>query len=376
MPLFRRVKVEKLRAKGDIDGLLEAFVHPDDGIRSDAYLALCDLVFESRLESGSGSPVVSALVAFAKDASHPVGNRRQAMHVLEDASDARSLDVLVELLGEETADDSGNPFSSIRATAIEALGNRAEEGAIDPLLAELDEARDEDSLTGQVHAALVKLMNEGDPIGRLAERGNVDGLIALLTSVPVGSDETAQKFQELRATAATALGRLGDERALPALRKSAGSLGYSHPVLEALAALGDIGAVVKVLKRSSPEDESHWSAASVLADHGNNAGRRALASALVPKVAHGEDYRARRGAAFELAGLSGAEEYLGEWVLPDLRRALKDRRVFGSNVSWTDEFDSDWDREGEAAAIEAVKDVLRRMGSPQALRILEEFAWR
>ncbi|HET8987537.1 MAG TPA: HEAT repeat domain-containing protein [Humibacillus sp.] len=170
MPLFGPPRIEKLAAKGDIDGLVRALGYTKDRqVASDAAAALVAI----------GAPAVEPLASVARNPEHH--GRWCASDALASISDPRAVDALLLALGDES--------DVVRKDAAAALGTIGDPRARDALLAALADPSD------AVHGAAVSAL------GAIGGPPAVEPLIAELSG-------------PYSASAAAALGRIGDARAV------------------------------------------------------------------------------------------------------------------------------------------------------------------
>ncbi len=178
MSLFRPPNIEKLAAKGDIAGLVEALAYErDPQIAPAAAAALVAM----------GAPAVGPLAAVAANPNDH--SRWTASAALGRVADPRAVEPLIAALS--------NQSDVVRKAAVTALGTIGDLRAVEPLIASLSDTNPK--------AAVVALASMGD--ARAVEP---------LADVLFGADWSS------RLAAADALGELGDSRAVEPLVRALG----------------------------------------------------------------------------------------------------------------------------------------------------------
>jgi HEAT repeat protein len=268
--------VEKLKAKKDVEGLIEALTHRDESVRTRAAEALGDL--------GVGAlRAVEPLAAALSDQSTPVATTAaEALGRIGDSHaayrlalaprsiQAPALQTLASMARwgntaavEVLVDKLGHPDEAVAAVAGLALGEIGER-AIGPLVAavakgnpKIDPARAATllaSLGGSGIQALVDALRDDGywerarVIETLCEIGDpaVQPLIAALED----------KTSEVQESAAEALGALADPRAVEPLVAALAHAGIRSAALGALGDIGDPRAVDAVVNALT--DENGW----------------------------------------------------------------------------------------------------------------------
>src|ERR1035437_3373812 len=139
LPLFGPPDVARLAAKGDLDGILDAFEYRRDWrVRPPAAGAL---------DGVSAPGVVEPLIAALKD--EVSGVARAAAVALGHSGDARAVEPLLRALKSQAAD--------VRAAAADALGQCGDAQVVEPLMATLA-----DKAWSVRRAAIMALGNVGD----------------------------------------------------------------------------------------------------------------------------------------------------------------------------------------------------------------------
>lgn len=193
MGLFGSPNVEKLKAKGDVAGLIKALGYEKDNYRKAAAEALGQI----------GAPAVGPLVAALHSPDGSV--RWHAAGALGQTGDADAVKPLIAAFGD--------PLVSVRSAAVEALV-QVGAPAVGPLIDALPSWAAAEAL-GRIgdHRAVKSLVAALpnwaaiNALGWIGDPGAVAPLIAALQ----GKDELD------REAAARALGRIGDPAALDAL---------------------------------------------------------------------------------------------------------------------------------------------------------------
>jgi HEAT repeat protein len=197
LPLFGPPSVEKLKAKGDVPGLIRALGQDKNrDVRKTAAVALGQL---------GDSRAVGPLIAALKDQDKDVG--RAAAAALGQISDPRAIEPLVAALSDYYLDEAA-------AGALGLIGA----DAVEPLIAALEDQKP--GVCGNAAAAL----------GRIGDPRAVEPLIAALENQNAGAPIPA----------AVALGRIGDPRGVGPL---IAALGARHEGVRKAAsgALGRMG---------------------------------------------------------------------------------------------------------------------------------------
>ncbi len=177
--------IKKMKAVGDIDGLIETLQDNKARKRHLAAEALGQIGDPKALE-----PLINAL----KDEQWIV--RRSAARALGNICSPHAIDPLIKTLEDENLD--------VRCEAALALGNIGDSRAVEPLIKMLKGGK-------ETTAAIVALGEIGDPRA-------VDTLILALRDGVWGADEVS-------ANAATALGKIGDARAVKPLLRALEEVG-------------------------------------------------------------------------------------------------------------------------------------------------------
>jgi HEAT repeat protein len=204
MPLFGPPNVEKLKAKGDVSGLIKALVYKKDAaVRKEAAHALQEV---------SGEQAVEPLIAALGDEEG--GVREIVARALAEIGDPRAVDPLAAALDDEQ--------QAVRQTALNALaqigGVRATESLVAALKAESQPVRD-----GAANALVEIGAPAVEPLvaALKAESWRVRGAAARAL-VEIGTPAVeplvaALQDPEARPAAIKALGEIGDARALEPL---------------------------------------------------------------------------------------------------------------------------------------------------------------
>ncbi|NQT71853.1 MAG: HEAT repeat domain-containing protein [Chloroflexi bacterium] len=245
MPLFGPPNVQKLKAKGNIKGLIKALGYKKDASVSQAAAeALGTLDWKpDRDEIGAlywikkrrwdkcveiGELAVTHLIVTLKDEESNEEVRRGAVEALEQIGDRRAVKPLITVLVDE------NKY--VRIGAAKALGQIGDVQAVQPLIIQLKDEYSSDL----PNAALEALVKIGTPA--------IEPLIVAL------EDES----KSARKRAAEALGQIGDDRSaasliVPLRDKSS----YVHnAALEALLKIGAPAAVEPFCVALKDKDES------------------------------------------------------------------------------------------------------------------------
>jgi HEAT repeat protein len=224
MPLFGPPDTEKLKAKGNVRGLIRAVRDRKDARRRrTAAVALGEL---------GDCRAVEPLIQVLHDDDWDLG--RAAAEALGRLGDHRAVGPLVTALG--------SPELNVRRYAAEALGRIGDADAVEPLVGAL---KDDDEIL-RTEAA--------EALGRIGDRRAVEPLVASLSSGVAGE----------RRAAAGALKAIGDRRSVWPLTES---LQDSSPAVRraaagALAELGDAQCVEPLVRRLEDQDGSVREAAS------------------------------------------------------------------------------------------------------------------
>ncbi|HTY90546.1 MAG TPA: HEAT repeat domain-containing protein [Methanocella sp.] len=247
---FGRPDVEKLKEKGDVEGLIDALNYKKDStVRSEAALAMGD-IFDGR--------VVVALGRALDDEDSRV--RLDVVHALGRVKDPRSMDVLSAALND--------PDPGIRALAKKMLISHVHSLKVEPDIDGLIKAAYsiDDSIRLNAVAALGEVGDErasavlvaiclndiyypvrfeaAESLKRTGDRRSA-GLL---------SDALRDKDPAVRLHAAEALGKLGDRRAMGALSAALedGDEAVRKEALASLSRIGDPGVmntIVAAMKR-------------------------------------------------------------------------------------------------------------------------------
>ncbi len=253
MPLFRPPDIEKLKAKGDVPGLIKVL-----GYQKDAYGVMRRAAAETLGQIGDPRAVEPLIAALRDD-----GVRMAAIEALGQIRDPRAVEPLAAALNDREY--------SCREAAAEALGKIGDPRAIEPLVA---------ALRHTASPAAAALAQIGDP--RV-----VEPLIAAL----------GDKDRDVRKVAATVLGSIGDARAVEPLIAALSEIFLRETAARALGQIGDTRAVEPLV--------------AVLEDHGGYAaealGRIGDARAVEPLLAalEDDDWDVRRDAARGLVIMHG-----------------------------------------------------------------------
>ena len=209
MGLFGPPDVAKLKAKGDVKGLIKALGYQKDWHVRQAAAEALGKIGDAR--------AVEPLVAALKDQD---SNARQgAAEALGRIGDARAVEPLIAALKEGAGVGRVAALNSnARQAAAGALGQIGDARAVEPLIAAL---RDQDQYTGLRKAAVGAL-------GRIGDARAVEPLIAVLRD----------PGEEMCKAAAEALGQIG----APAVEPLIAVLEPGTAVEHAKRALGQIGA--------------------------------------------------------------------------------------------------------------------------------------
>jgi HEAT repeat protein len=177
MPLFGPPDVEKLKAKGDVQGLIKALDYKED---VQVRLAAAEVLGQIG-DAQAVKPLATAL----KDENKDV--RQAAAEALGEIGNAQAVEPLSAALK-----DKESFVRQVAATSLEKIGDAQ---AVEPLVAAL---KNEDSYTRRTAARALGEIGDGRAVGPL---------VAMLKD----------KNQDVRAVAAEALGRIGDTRAVEPL---------------------------------------------------------------------------------------------------------------------------------------------------------------
>jgi len=260
MSLFGSPDVEKLKAKGDVKGLIKALSYKKDPATRRA-------AAEALGEMGDVRAVEPLLAALRADESI----RIPAIKALGQIGDTRAVRILVSARAnkdEETAQAGLEALRQLgpagvdavtailqnteqetvfRVMAAQALGQIGDPRAFEPLLATFQE----DDPTGWLAEAAA------EALGTLGDSRAFDPLVATL------NDKDAD--EGLREASAKALGHLGDSRAVESLIATFEETdpdGYEWPLqtssAQALAELGDSRAVDAILKALEDYAIEYW----------------------------------------------------------------------------------------------------------------------
>lgn len=261
MPLFGPPNVEKLKAKGDVKGLIKALRYEKDyRVRRDAAKALGKIGDARAVEplihalkdhrydvwtsaawalGGMGKAAVDPLIPLLKDKDSSA--RAAAARALGWIRDARVVDLLIQALMDKD--------TSVRVHVAGALGQIGDPRAVEPLIRAL---KDED---GRVQRNAVESLGEiGDPRA-------VEPLIQTL--------EEAKDV--VREAVPAALAKIGGARAVEGLMRRLGHFVVGGKVAAALAEIGE--PAVEPLLRRLRDDEKNIEALCVLGRIGD---KRAL----------------------------------------------------------------------------------------------------
>jgi HEAT repeat protein len=246
MPFFGPPNVEKLKAKGNVKGLIKALSYKKDRtVRQSAAEALGEI--------GDVRAAEPLLAAFNDDESI----RGSAIKALGQIGGTRVVNLLVAAQGAKDAETKKASLEALRqlgpagvdavlvifqnteeetvsrVMAAQALGQLGDPRAFDPLLATLSDKDANEALREASAKAL----------GHLGDLRAVEPLIATF-------DETDPDDYEwpLQTEAAQALGRLGDPRAVDAILKALKDYAidyweFQHPMVQVLEQLGDKRAI-------------------------------------------------------------------------------------------------------------------------------------
>lgn len=238
---FFRVDVQRLKERGDIDGVLKALGHKESDIRLQAVRVLGELgnprAVEPLMASLEDSDravraeavralqrladprAVEPLLAALEDSYNDV--RAEAARALQQLADPRAIDPLLALMGRERG--------YVRMFAMRALGDLAGVASVAPILAALDAASFQGRPPDEPDAARETIAKIGRPAvpALIAARSRHDDVRQLIIELlgTLGGDDAVDALVERlrdpdphdRRHAAIALGRLGDARALGAL---------------------------------------------------------------------------------------------------------------------------------------------------------------
>jgi HEAT repeat protein len=208
MGLFGPPNIEKMKAKGDVNGLIKALAHQTNShVRCDAAKALGEL---------KDTRAVEPLLLMLKDENYDV--RESAVRALGSIGDVRVIEPLVTIA--ELPMLRGNKqYEKVREAASEALGSITDARSVEPLIAAfknhrwLNEignslAKIGPSAVAPLIASLTDTEFSGhaaEILGWIGDERAVEPLIALLTD------------EKLCTKAAGALGKIGDVRAVEPL---------------------------------------------------------------------------------------------------------------------------------------------------------------
>ena len=242
--------MEKLKAKGDIEGLIDALSYKKDrNIRSGAALALGD-IFDGR--------VVVALGGALKD--EDAGVRMDVVHALGRVKDPRSYDVLAAALND--------PDPAIRTLAQKMLISHVHSLKVEP---------DVDGLVKAAYSTddYIRL-NAVSALGEVGDERASDVLVAICLhdiyypvrfeaseslkrtgdkrAVSLLSDALRDKDPVVRLHSVEALGKIGDRRAMNALQMAMEDAddAVRNAALASLGKMGDLrvmNLVVAAMKR-------------------------------------------------------------------------------------------------------------------------------
>jgi HEAT repeat protein len=356
-------KLERLKQRGDVAGLVEALERGDWFAPS----ALLELAGEARAAgSGPGDAVVPILSLVARDPDKRPEVRSRALQVLAETGDERAVAALVALLRDPQTEPA----------AIHSLRRLGDPRAIEPLLALLDlhsmavDPADR-ARFGQVLWTLAGLTNGGpSAVGRLAADHRVDGLTAVALATGA-SDAQDAALERLQAEAIAALAAMDDGVSVMALRRlweaELDGLWWRRLVLEALVRRGDregIDAAARALDQwiggDRPSDAS-LSLARVLADTGDERGRRGLVRRLLARLEHAVDCHDRRAAVVELAAFDRSEALVPVESRDLVLNAARDPLHFSSGRVFEDDTLYAEDSEAEEQARTAARELADRI---------------
>jgi HEAT repeat protein len=198
MPLFGPPDINKLKAKGDVKGLIKALRYKKDrSVVAYAAQALGEIG-----DARATEPLIAALT----DRSLKAWPLKQVAKALGEIGDVRAIEPLIAALGQVGTTE-----------ALKKIGAPAAE----PLIAALDAGDKRDSV---IHA-----------LGELGDPRAVEPLLTIL-------EEQDLLHQELRNTV-EALGNIGDSRAVEPLIAALGNWEASDVAADALGKIGDARAV-------------------------------------------------------------------------------------------------------------------------------------
>jgi HEAT repeat protein len=265
MPLFRPPNVEKLKAKGNVKGLISALEYKKDWVvRRDAAYALGgiddtqvieplvgalgdrDDVRQAAVEALEriGAPAVEPLIGALENGFSPA--REAAAQVLGKIGDTRAAQPLVGALK-----DRNHP---VRKAAAEALGKMGDSRATEPLVAVL-----KDSNPAVRRAAAETLISIGIPaieplikaLGNKYIGRDVAGVLVKIGSAAVEPliEALQDEDREVRKRAILALGRMRDTRAVEPLIAALDDRMAIGEVAKALEKIGDVRAADPLARR-------------------------------------------------------------------------------------------------------------------------------
>ena len=274
MPFFKRIgppNIQKMQAKGDIEGLIEALGY-DKGdrrksvpVRKDAAQALGELgdaraveplidALTQEIDLGVsdtisvalgkiGSPAVEPLIAILRTGE--ALDRLRAVEVLDTIGDERAIEPFITALKDEDRD--------VRKAAAWGLA-RTGTPDVEPLVALLKDDYK------WARAAAAKTLDElgwqptqdAESVDYWVAKGDWDAVVEIgIPAVQPLVDILESKDQEMRRAAAEALGRIGDERAVEPLVVILNNPGEKEDVRETvIEALRNMGVSVQVKERS------------------------------------------------------------------------------------------------------------------------------
>jgi len=328
MGLFGPPNVEKLKAKKDVDGLLEALAHRDESVRRSAAEALGDVGDSRTLDpltaalQDPATPVAAAAAeALGKIDGDVVAYRLalassnirvpalQALASMARRGNAAAVEVLVRKLQSHPA------TAAFASSALSEIG----EPAIGPVVAAVADRKIDATVAAAllgrlggagVQALVGALRGDGwwervSVIDTLREIGDpaVEPLIAAL------KDETSG----IQKSAAKALGELADHRAIEPLVGALADAELRGAALDALGDIGDSRAVDAVVHALN--DES-WGIRKAAAEALGTIGDPRAVESLVNTLKDAEEYvRQAAAEALEQLGWTPQDDVQRAWLL-------------------------------------------------------------
>ena len=304
---FFKPKIEKMRTRQDVEGLLKALNHKDEGVRTDAAKALGDIedvkaveVLIQALKDEVDSVRYEAAVALERLGWKPGDDTEKARYLIakREWGDLAGLggpavESLIQALKDEDRD--------VRTGAAEAL-RKIGEPAVDPLIKAL---KDENSDVREVAA---------ECLGEIGDARAVEPLIQALkhkdaaSSVSTVEEDGALVPADGPRKGLSLIGERAVEPLIQALKDENPSLRYGAAIV--LGAIRDARAVEPLFQILKDEDENAvWNA---------NWALKSIGEPAMEPLLKDEDWHVRQAAAFALGVTEDAR------AVEPLTQALKD----------------------------------------------------